>query len=178
MLPPTTTTRAWPAELMWAAATIAVATALYLVVAREGLPVASGLVGHGIGIAGFLLMLVAEVAYTWRKRPERSGPGPLRLWMQGHVYAGIVGPYLVLLHTAFEFRGLAGILTLVMLVVVASGIMGRFVYTAGGAPRDDAPAARRPLSVWYLLHVPLSAAMFALAVMHVAGALYYARLLR
>lgn len=177
-MPPATITRAWRSELTWVGVTIAVATALYVVVARDGLPAASGLVGHGIGIVGFLLMLVAEVAYTWRKRPERSGPGPLRVWMQGHVYAGIVGPYFVLLHTAFEFRGLAGVLALVMLVVVVSGILGRFVYTAGAAQPGDAPAVRRPLSLWYILHVPLSAAMFALAAMHVAGALYYARLLR
>jgi len=177
-MPPTTITRGWPTELTWVGLTVAIATVLYLVVAREGLPAASGLVGHGIGIVGFLLMLVAEFAYTWRKRPERSGPGPLRLWMQGHVYVGVVGPYFVLLHTAFEFRGLAGVLTLVMLVVVVSGILGRFVYTAGAAEPEDAAVARRPLAFWYLLHVPLSVAMFALAAMHVAGALYYARMLR
>ena len=177
-MPPATIIRAWPSELTWVAVTIAVATGLYLVVAREGLPAASGLVGHGVGILGFLLLLVAEIAYTWRKRPDRSGPGPLLVWMQVHVFAGIVGPYLVLLHTAFEFRGLAGVLTLVMLVVVISGILGRYVYTAGGTQSAGGSESRRPLSLWYLLHVPLSAAMFALAAMHVAGALYYARLLR
>jgi hypothetical protein len=169
--------RNWPAELVAAGLTVALATGLYLLAAHDGLPAASSIVGHGIGIAGFVLMLVAEVAYTWRKKPSRTGPGPLRLWMQGHVYAGIVGPYLVLLHTAFEFRGLAGVLTLVMLVVMLSGILGRYVYTAGATP--DAPAtAPRPFSLWYLLHVPLSLAMFALAAMHVAGVLAYARLLR
>ena len=94
------------------------------------------------------------------------------------MYAGIVGSYFVLLHTAFEFRGLAGVLTLLMLVVVISGILGRFAYTAGAAEPEDAVVAPRPLALWYVLHVPLSAAMFALAAMHVAGALYYARLLR
>lgn len=177
MLPPTTTTRAWPAELTWVGLAIAVATGLYLVVARNGLPAASGLVGHGIGLLGFLLMLVAEIAYTWRKRPERTGPGPLRRWMQAHVFAGIVGPYLVLLHTAFEFRGLAGVLTLAMVVVVVSGILGRYVYTAA-ASQPAVTDGPRPLSLWYLLHVPLSAAMFALAIMHVAGVLYYGRMLR
>ncbi len=176
MLPPMTTTRAWPAELTWVALAIAVVTGLYLVVARDGLPASSGLIGHGIGILGILLMLVAEVAYTWRKRPDRTGPGPLRRWMQAHVFAGIVGPYLVLLHTAFEFRGLAGVLTLAMLVVVVSGILGRYVYTAGAA-RPGVPDGPRPFAVWYLLHVPLSAAMFALAAMHVAGVLYYGRML-
>jgi hypothetical protein len=96
--------------------------------------------------------------------------------MQVHVFAGLVGPYLVLLHTAFEFQGLAGVLTLIMLVVLMSGILGRYVYTAGAAQPEGVPESR-PLALWYLLHVPLSAAMFALAAMHVAGVLYYARLL-
>jgi hypothetical protein len=178
MPPPTTTTRAWPSELTWVGLAVAVATGLYLVVARNGLPAASGLLGHGIGIFGFVLMLVAQLAYSWRKHPDRAGPGPLRAWMRWHVFAGIVGPYLVLLHTAFEFRGLAGVLTLVMLVVVASGIIGRYVYTAGAPPLGDTPQGPRPTSLWYLLHVPLSAALFALAAVHVAGVLYYSRLLR
>ena len=177
MLPPTTTTRAWPAELAWVGLAIAVATALYVAVARDGLPAASGLVGHEHEQEAQDADAVAEIAYTWRKRPERTGPWPLRRWMQAHVFAGIVGPYLVLLHTAFEFRGLAGVLTLVVLVVVVSGILGRYVYTAA-VTQPAAPDAPRPLSLWYLLHVPLSAAMFALAAMHVAGILHYGRLLR
>ncbi|HYR11267.1 MAG TPA: hypothetical protein VEQ60_26030, partial [Longimicrobium sp.] len=98
-------------------------------------------------------------------------------WMQAHVFAGLVGPYLVLLHTAFQFRGLAGVLALMVLVVVASGVVGRFAYTA--VPKTPgAPGARRALAVWWLLHVPVAAAMFVLAIVHVAGALYYASFLR
>ena len=84
-------------------------------------------------------MVFAETAYTWRKKVTREGYGPLRHWMQAHVFAGLVGPYLVLLHTAFQFRGLAGVLALMVLVVVASGVVGRFAYTA--VPK--VPSARR-----------------------------------
>jgi len=168
--------RWWASELAWSALTVTGVTLLYLVVARRGFPEAGGLVGHGLGIIGFFLMVVAETAYTWRKHPARTGPGPTRVWLQMHVFAGLVGPYLVLLHTAFEFRGLAGVVTLVMVVVVLSGVLGRYVYTAGAT---EAPAGeRQPLAVWYLLHIPLSAALFALAAVHIAGVLYYARLLR
>jgi hypothetical protein len=169
-----------PTELYAALGAIAAATLLYAWVARQGLPAASGLFGHGLGVAGFLLMLVAQTAYTWRKRPGRSGPGPVRIWLQAHVFVGLVGPYLVLLHGAFGFGGLAGVLTLLVGVVLASGVVGRFVYTE--APRragdDGSGRVRTVLSVWYLLHVPLSLAMFALAVVHILAALYYATLLR
>ncbi len=166
----------WRAEVLAVLAAVGASTALYLVAARSGLPAPAGLVGHGLGIVGGVLMLIAQTAYTWRKRPERSGPGPTRLWLQLHVVAGLVGPYLVLLHSSFRYRGLAGVLTLLMLVVVLSGCVGRYAYIA--APSTGRDEGSRPLSLWYLLHVPLTAALFVLAIIHVAGALYYVRLLR
>ena len=42
---------------------------------------------------------------------------------------GLVGPYMVLLHTALNFNGLAGLTTVLMVVVVISGLVGRFIYT-------------------------------------------------
>lgn len=158
-------------ELVWALATIVVVSVPYALLARGGLPGASGLVGHALGVAGLLLLLFAEVGYSWRKRTSRSGPGSVQRWLQAHVYAGLVGPYLALLHSAFRFRGLAGVLTLLMGVVVLSGVVGRFAYTR--APRSR----RRGLALWYLLHVPLALALLALAAVHAAAALYYATLL-
>jgi hypothetical protein len=114
---------------------------------------------------------------------DRSGPGAVRHWLELHVFAGLVGPYLVLLHTSFRFRGLAGVLTLAMLFVVGSGLVGRFLVPAlsseqigpGGSPPGR---FRRGLALWYLLHVPLALAMFALAAVHIVAALYYATFLR
>jgi hypothetical protein len=168
-----------PVELWLALGVIALVSAVYLPIAREARPAPSGLLGHGLGIAGFLLMLFAETGYTWRKNVHREGWGPMRRWLQAHVFTGLVGPYLVLLHTAFEFRGLAGVTALLVLVVVASGFVGRFAYTAvpkvaGAADRGP----RRLLSFWYLLHVPVAAAMFVLAIVHIVAAVYYATLLR
>ncbi len=160
-------------ELVWSALTAGVVTSGYLYAARSGLPQPGDLVGHGLGIAGFLLMAFAQVGYSWRKRPQCTGPGPAYRWLQLHAFTGLVGPYLVLLHSAFRFRGLAGVLSLLVLVVVLSGVAGKYWYTAGDAA---APNPRRAL--WYLLHVPLSAAIAALAVFHVVGVLYYATGLR
>src|SRR5690606_17029338 len=115
-----------PAEIALSAALVIAATAGYLVVATEGPPAAGGFVGHGLGALGFLLMLVGTAGYAWRKR--RSGPGAMQRWLQAHVVTGLVGPYLVLLHTGFAFRGIAGASFVLVAVVVVSGIIGRFVY--------------------------------------------------
>ncbi len=176
-------------ELAGGVVLVVAATAAYLAGARAGSPAASSLLGHGLGVLGALIVLTGTFGYSWRKRPGRAGPGSMAQWLRLHVLSGIVGPYLVLLHTGFVFRGLAGVTFGMMLVVVASGVAGRFVYTA--LPRDPAAVermqralvaertarARRLLSWWWPLHVPLAVAMFALALVHALAALWYATLL-
>ena len=51
-------------------------------------------------------------------------------WLSFHIFTGIVGPYMVLLHAAWTFKGLAGIVTLMTGIVVASGFIGRYIYTS------------------------------------------------
>jgi hypothetical protein len=93
-------------------------------------PEAGKLLGHSLGVIGFLLMLSTETLYSLRKRAMRRARGKMSEWLQFHIFTGIVGPFLVLLHSAWAFRGLAGIVTLLMVIVVASGFIGRYIYTA------------------------------------------------
>ena len=95
-----------------------------------GVPAASGLLGHSLGIVGFGLMLMTETLYSLRKRAMRRPRGSMRAWLQFHIITGIVGSYLVILHSAWSFNGLAGGLTLMTIVVVTSGFIGRYIYTA------------------------------------------------
>ena len=144
-------------------------------------PDAGGIAGHACGLAGTLLMLWAAFGYAWRKRPGVRAGASAQRWMQGHVAVGLAGPALVLLHGGLAFRGLAGLTTALMLVVVASGAVGRWVYTA--LPRDVELAtletgrvggrARRAAALWWVLHVPLGMAMLLLALVHAAAVLYF-----
>jgi hypothetical protein len=121
-------------ELTFALLAIVVITALYAVVAWDGAPGPGTFIGHGLGIVGFLLMLATETVYTLRKRLRGFQYGQTGIWLRVHIFTGIVGPYLVLLHSAGKFNGLAGVLTFVTLLVVLSGFVGRYIYTA--TPRD------------------------------------------
>ena len=62
------------------------------------LPAASGLVGHGIGVVGFVLMLMTETLYS---HPQAARRRPLgqhgRAGCRFHMVTGLVGPYMVLL---------------------------------------------------------------------------------
>jgi hypothetical protein len=99
-------------------------------VVAVGVPAASGFLGHTLGILGFGLMLMTETLYSLRKRALRRPWGTMRSWLQFHIFTGIVGAYLVFLHSAWSFQGLAGGLTFMTAVVVMSGFIGRYIYTA------------------------------------------------
>ena len=87
-------------------------------------------VGAAFGIAGAVLMLV-PLAYPIVKRiPFLHARITKHVSMQSlltiHVYTGILGPLLALIHTGHKFDSLLGItLTAVMLLVVVSGFAVR-----------------------------------------------------
>jgi hypothetical protein len=123
------------AQHTWAEAGAGIASAglatIAFVVWRDGSARwASALPGHLLGVVGVLLMLWAGFAYTWRKRRAAPGPSAMRGAMRAHIVAGLVGPYLVILHSGFAFAGVAGASTLAMVLVVASGLVGRALFTA------------------------------------------------
>jgi hypothetical protein len=165
-------------ELLYAAVAIAAATALYAAAASQAgrLPAAASLVGHGIGILGSILMLMTATLYSLRKLRTDARWGATSSWLSFHMVTGLVGPYLVLLHSALRFNGLAGLTMLLTAIVVASGLVGRYLYTRIPRGAGAAPAGRRAFAVWHIVHLPLTWALFAAATVHVVAALYYATL--
>ncbi len=103
---------------------------LFAVILLGGIPAASDFFGHTLGIVGFLLMLMTETLYTLRKRSRSARWGRVSSWLQFHIVTGLVGPYMVLLHSSWKFNGLAGMVMLMSGVVVISGFVGRYIYTA------------------------------------------------
>jgi hypothetical protein len=89
----------------------------------------SGAIGHGLGIIGTLLMIVGVGIYMIRKRYKRFfNLGYLKHWLEFHIFLCSVGPVLVLYHTAFKFGGLVSVSFWSMVLVVLSGVVGRFIY--------------------------------------------------
>ena len=125
-------------ELVLAFACILLLTGLYVAVAGSGPPGPATLFGHWIGIVGFVLMLATESLYSLRKQSRHVRWGPMQSWLSAHIFTGIVGPYMVFLHTGFRFAGLAGLTMWLTLVLVSSGFFGRYVYTT--LPRTSAGA--------------------------------------
>ncbi len=89
----------------------------------------SGIIGHGIGILGSIMMIVGVTTYMLRKRVRFLFQfGYLKSWLEFHIFLCTVGPILVLFHTAFKFGGIVAVSFWSMVVVVLSGFVGRFIY--------------------------------------------------
>jgi len=89
----------------------------------------SGILGHGLGIVGSLLMIIGVGTYMARKR-NRSlmRLGVLKHWLEFHIFMCTLGPVMVLFHTAFKFGGLVAVSFWSMVAVFLSGVIGRFIY--------------------------------------------------
>ncbi len=89
----------------------------------------SGLIGHGLGIIGSLMMFVGVASYMMRKRMRIfSNWGVLKHWLEFHIFLCTLGPIFVLFHTSFKFNGIVTVSFWSMIAVVASGVVGRYIY--------------------------------------------------
>ncbi len=90
----------------------------------------SGLIGHGLGIVGSLMMILGVVIYMVRKRVRYFHKfGYLKHWLEFHIFLCTLGPILILFHTAFKFGGIVSVSFWSMVAVVFSGVIGKFIYT-------------------------------------------------
>jgi len=87
-----------------------------------------GTYGHSFGVIGSALMIVM-LLYSVRKRarPLRRA-GAVGAWLDFHIFCGIVGPLLVILHSSFKVQGLVALSFWSMIAVALSGVVGRYLY--------------------------------------------------
>lgn len=92
-------------------------------VAEEGL-------GYWMGLVGGVMMLFAFGYGLIKHIPALRAMGGMRRWLQIHIFFGITGPILVMLHTTFHLGSLNGTIAFcAMLLVYLSGIIGRYLYS-------------------------------------------------
>lgn len=178
-------------ELWLALLAMLLITGLYgaVYVSTQAIPPAYELFGHGIGIIGFILMLMTETLYSLRKRSRSVKWGKMSTWLQSHIFMGLVGPFMVLLHSSWKFNGLAGVSMLLTVIIVISGFIGRYIFTRiprtmdgleieGTLSQEALKQARRLMALWHTVHIPIGMALFVSAFVHIGAALYYATLLK
>lgn len=137
--------RLWHQIYIWSMILITIAVAVYLSVTgyeyyqtpleerfyadSHAYLKASGVFGQGLGIIGTLLILVGVVGYIAAKKYgflERYIR--LRYLLEFHIFLCTVGPIMILFHSTFKFGGIVSIAFWSMVLVVFSGVVGRYIY--------------------------------------------------
>lgn len=89
----------------------------------------SGTVGQSAGLLALVIFLFLWL-YPLRKRwKSLAWTGSVGRWLDVHVAAAIGLPLLLAVHAAWRSEGLIGLGFDAMLVVCASGVVGRYLYT-------------------------------------------------
>jgi hypothetical protein len=90
---------------------------------------ASGFLGQGLGIVGTLIIAFGVWGYIYAKKTLRFEKYVrLKYLLEFHIFLCTLGPIMVLFHTTFKFGGLISVGFWSMVVVVLSGIVGRYIY--------------------------------------------------
>ncbi|MEW5915205.1 MAG: hypothetical protein AB1762_02315 [Gemmatimonadota bacterium] len=112
----------------------------------------SGYIGQSAGILAVLIFFLL-LLYPLRKRWKALAfTGSLAKWLDVHVAAALALPLLLTIHAAWRSSGVIGFGFAAMMIVWASGLIGRYVYTRiprakSGVEltRDEVAAQRRAL---------------------------------
>lgn len=88
---------------------------------------------YNIGLVGGILM-ACVLLYALRKRIRLlKRLGNMDIWYYFHLFGGVLGPFLIVFHTNFTLKSVNSAVSLItMLVIVSSGVFGRYIYTRIG----------------------------------------------
>ena len=88
----------------------------------------SGLIGQPAGILALAIFVFLWLYPLRKKFKSLAWTGSLGKWMDIHILSALGLPLLLAIHAAWRFDGVIGLGFLSMMIVVASGIVGRYLY--------------------------------------------------
>ena len=140
------------------------------------------------GWAGAASMIVMQVYSLRRRLPALRNVGPLRAWLDAHIFLGVQGYLLIAYHSVgiTANASLAALNFALVTVVVITGIAGRYLYgyiayarLAASVERDSRwrtalELADRWLARWSIVHRPLAVVLLGITTLHVLAHYAYA----
>jgi hypothetical protein len=88
----------------------------------------SGTLGHPVSIGASVLLCMMFLYPVRKKWKWLSKKGKTKNWLDYHILMGLTAPALITFHSAFKLQGIAGAAYWVMMSVVLSGVIGRYLY--------------------------------------------------
>ncbi len=86
-----------------------------------------GTIGHTLGLIG-AIMIFFNFSYLLRKQKRIFRSGPLDRWLDFHMMTGITAWLVLTFHSAFHVSRILAVAYYGLLVVVATGLIGRYIY--------------------------------------------------
>jgi hypothetical protein len=99
----------------------------------------SGIIGQSAGILALAILFFLWLYPLRKKYRWLAFTGSVAKWLDIHILAAIGLPLLVAMHASWRFTGLVGLGYYAMLVVWASGVVGRYLYVR--IPRSQSGVA-------------------------------------
>ena len=86
--------------------------------------------GYFLGLTGGIIILMGYLYGIRKYHHKLRAAGKLKYWLKLHIFLGIIGPLLVMVHSTFHIGSINGGVALIsLLLVVLSGVVGRYLYT-------------------------------------------------
>jgi hypothetical protein len=107
----------------------------------------SGAVGQSAGILALVIFFFLWLYPLRKKYRSLAFTGTVARWLDIHILAAIGLPLLVAIHASWRFDGLVGLGYFAMLVVCASGIVGRYLYVRIPRSRSGVASTREEVAL-------------------------------
>ncbi|MFI5309893.1 MAG: hypothetical protein ACHQQ3_01560 [Gemmatimonadales bacterium] len=106
----------------------------------------SGYIGQSAGIAALLIFVFLWLYPLRKKWKALAFTGSIGRWLDVHVTAALTLPLLLAIHAAWRSDGVIGLGFVAMLVVCASGVVGRYLYTRIPRAKSGVESTREEVS--------------------------------
>ena len=106
----------------------------------------SGTVGLAAGIVALAIFIFLWLYPLRKKYRQLAFLGSLGKWMDVHVASALALPLLLAIHSAWRADGLIGLGLLAMVVVIVSGVVGRYLYVRIPRARNGVELTREEVA--------------------------------
>lgn len=107
----------------------------------------SGVIGQSAGLLALVIFVFLWLYPLRKKYKSLAFTGSVARWLDIHILAAIGLPLLLAIHASWRFDGIVGLGYFAMLVVCASGIIGRYLYVRIPRSRSGVASTREEVAL-------------------------------
>ena len=107
----------------------------------------SGVIGQSAGLLALLIFVFLWLYPLRKKYKWLAFTGSVGRWLDIHILAAIGLPLLLAIHASWRFDGIVGLGYYAMLIVCASGVIGRYLYVRIPRSRSGVASTREEVAI-------------------------------